>query len=199
VVFDEDAKEAEYVEALMEGDSKKAGAIRKEINKHLREEAEAAAATVYEKRQQASAQEIAARDLASAADQASKDYPYLDTDDGAEALQLILASRDRRAAQGVPLAKALSDAVALIAPKFAPAGQGPAAAEDKKEPAADDKRPSAALARGAADSIKQPPAAAAAGIGNRASGTTIDVEGLTDDQFKALPEAEKKRLRGDGG
>ena len=40
-------------------------------------------------------------------------------------------------------------------------------------------------------------AAVHAGIGNRAQGGQVDVAELSDDAFDNLPEAERKRLRGD--
>lgn len=191
--FDEDAKELAYQEALMEGDLAAASAIRKEINSYLRSAAkEDAKQEVFQEmsqRQQAAA-------LQQVSTQAVQKYPYLDTPDGEEALELILASRDRRIAEGVPPHLALQKAVAAIAPRFAPAeGSTP----PQGLPAANkplDTRTSRALARGAADSIAQP-AQVHGGVGNRATAGTIDVSDMTDEQFEALTPAEKAKLRGD--
>lgn len=186
--FDLRAQEKAYAEAMMEGDADKAVQIRDQINEHIEKRAlEKAVATV---RGELTAKQIAS-DLETASAQAVKDFPYLNTDAGEEALELIIASRDRRIAQGVPAGDALRQAVAAIAPKFAPA-------EDAKpEPnKAKDERPAAALARGAAASTAQPPAVQA-GVGNRATAAKVNVADLDDEQFAALSPAEKKKLRGD--
>lgn len=192
--FDEDAKEEAYAEALMSGDTKAASAIRREINAHVRAEAAAQARqhaqSEYEHRATANA-------LQAETDLALKTYPYLDTEEGTEALELIIASRNARMAKGMPIHEALRAAVAAIAPKFAPASAGDPPGKVLPGAAAKtDSRPAAALARGAADSTAQPPAVQA-GIGNRAAAARIDVEALTDEQFSALSIEEKKRLRGD--
>lgn len=192
--FDEDAKEEAYAEALMSGDTKEASAIRREINAHVRAEAAAQARqhaqSEYEHRATANA-------LQAESNLALKTYPYLDTDEGAEALELIVASRNAKMAKGMTAHEALRAAVAAIAPKFAPASADDPPGKDLSgAPGKADSRPVAAMARGAADSIAQPPAVQA-GIGNRAAAARIDVESLTDEQFAALSAQDKKRLRGD--
>lgn len=185
--FDEDAKETAYTEALMNGDTAAATAIRREINANLRQqavmEAQASIEQGMTQRQQASALQA---ESAAAVDA----YPYLDTPEGEEALDLILASRDSRIAKGVAPATALRQAVAAIAPKFAPPlGFVPNAT-------ATDTRTANALARGAADSSLQPPAVQA-GIGSRATADRVNVETLSDEQFDNMSVDDKKRLRGD--
>lgn len=189
--FDVDAKEQEYAEALYAGDGKKAASIRREINAHLVTEATTRAREV-------AATEFTAREtqtlLAAAVQTAVAAYPWLNTKEGEEALDLIVAARDQRIKKGMPPHLALQEAVNKIAPKFAPdeaPAQGLEAGKERK-----DTRTAQALARGAADSLLQPPPVQA-GIGNRATAARIDVESLTDEQYDALPEAEKKRLRGD--
>lgn len=189
--FDVDAKEQEYAEALYAGDGKKAASIRREINAHLVTEATTRAREV-------AATEFTAREtqtlLAAAVQTAVAAYPWLNTKEGEEALDLIVAARDQRIRKGMPPHLALQEAVNKIAPKFAPEevpAQGLEAGKERK-----DTRTAQALARGAADSMLQPPPVQA-GIGNRATAARIDVESLTDEQYDALPEAEKKRLRGD--
>lgn len=195
--FDEDAKESEYTEALMEGDTKKAVAIRKEINAHVRatakSEAAAEAESRYTQREQEAAAQTTARDLSAASAQAVADFPYLDTEAGGEALELIVASRDRKIAQGIAHGEALRQAVKVIAPKFDP---NPKAA-DPAEPK-DDQRAAEAVKRGAADSLQQP-ASVQAGVGNRATAGRVNVQAMTDAEFDALPMAERRRLRGDAG
>lgn len=192
--FDEDAKEEAYVEALMNGDTKAASAIRREINAHVRAEA---AVQASQHAQMEYEHRAAANALQAESNLALKTYPYLDTDEGAEALELIVVSRNAKMAKGMAAHEALRAAVAAIAPKFAPASAGDPPGKDLSgAPGKADSRTAAAMARGAADSIAQPPAVQA-GIGNRAAAARIDVESLTDEQFAALSAQDKKRLRGD--
>lgn len=191
--FDEDAKEAAYQQALMDGDLAQASAIRKEINQYLRSSAkEDAKVEVFQEmtqRQQAAA-------LQAVSTKAVEDYPFLDTPDGEEALELILASRDRRIAEGVPPHQALQLAVNAIAPRFAPSTGGTPPHGLQTPNKGVDTRTTRALARGATDSISQAPQAHV-GVGNRATAGTIDVSEMTDEQFEALSPAEKAKARGD--
>lgn len=188
-VFDEVAKEREYADALMEGDLDKAGKVRSEINRELRRQA------AQDAIEQQRANEDA-RQLATVAKQAETDYPYLSTPEGQDVLDMILLSRDQRARKGIPMHQALADAVAAIAPKFAPADDAPPSRELQTPASKTDTRTTQAIARGAAASAAQPPAVQA-GIGNRASAAMVDVESMSDEQFEALSESEKAKLRGD--
>lgn len=188
-VFDEAAKEREYADALMEGDLDKAGKVRTEINRELRRQA------AQDAIEQQRANEDA-RQLATVAKQAETDYPYLSTPEGQDVLDMILLSRDQRARKGIPMHQALADAVAAIAPKFAPADDAPPSRELQTPAGKTDTRTTQAIARGAAAAAAQPPAVQA-GIGNRASAAMVDVESMSDEQFEALSEADKAKLRGD--
>lgn len=187
--FDEDAMEQAYIDAMLDGDSAKAKEIRKEINANLRQQA----AVEVETR---STQRSAAASLTQASAQAVQDFPYLDTDEGSYALGLIVSARDAAIARGVPAHTALADAVAKIAPRFAPAADTTPSKglQDGKPPV--DTRTQLAMERGALDSTKQPPALQA-GLGNRSDKVRVDVQGLDEEQFAALTPAEKKALRGD--
>ena len=190
--FDIKAQERAYAEALLEADVDKAMEIRDRINAHIAAEAEAKATTKV-------TQELTARqqanELDKVVDQAMNDFPYLDKPEGADALELILAARDAKIARGIPAHQALAEAVKTIAPKFAPAIDTPSG-DSTAAPAARDTRTAAAVARGAADSARQPPQLNA-GVGDRATGGRVNVETMTDEQFENLSAAEKRRLRGD--
>ena len=190
-VFDVAAKEQEYADALIEGDTGKAAMIRGEINSHLIEQATQQAEGNIARR---SAQQL----LQAEVEVTLKTYPWLDTPDGADALDLIMAARDRAISQGVAPHQALRSAVTKIAPRFKPT-------EDDDTPSGDlpgstkagDTRPSEAVRRGAADAVAQPPAMQV-GVGNRATpAARVDVMAMDDEQFAALSPAEKSRLRGD--
>lgn len=187
--FDEDAKEKEYIEAMLDGNTDRALAIRREINANIREQSRHDAAQDIEQR-------TLANSLDAESNQAINDYPYLDTEEGAYALDLIVVARDADIAKGVPPHLALRRAVAAIAPRFMPDDASPPTRDLSNNKAPLDTRTKDALARGARDSNLQPPALQA-GIGTRITGARVDVAKLDDDQFKALSTAEKKRLRGD--
>lgn len=188
---DIDAKEQEYAEALYAGDGKKAAAIRREINEQLVKQATAQAREV-------AATEFTAREsktlLQAAVQTAVAAYPWLNDPEGADALDLILAARDQRISKGMPAHLALIEAVNKIAPKFAPDSDTPSRVSEKPEPAKD-LRTSAAIARGLTDSDRQP-AAAQAGIGNRATPNRIDWKALDEDQFAAVPKDELRKALG---
>ena len=189
--FDVDAKEQEYAAALFEGDGKKAAAIRREINAQLVTEATTRAREV-------AATEFTAREsktlLQAAVQTTVAAYPWLNEPEGADALDLILAARDQRIRNGMPPHLALMEAVNKIAPKFAPDPDTPSGVSEKPEPAKD-LRTAAAIARGIADSDRQP-AAVQAGIGNRATAARIDFRNLTDEQLDSLPAEEQRKALG---
>lgn len=186
--FDVDAAEQKYIELLMEGETAEATKLRSQINRHVAAEAAQQAIAIQK--------EAAARvDLQTVADRAVETWPYLNTPEGADALDLIKASRDANIARGMAPAKALQLAVDKIAPKFAPAEDlTPPKVDGVKTPV--DTRTANAIARGAKAAEAQPPVVQA-GIGNRATAGTLDVATLTDEQFDALSEAEKAKARGD--
>lgn len=188
---DIDAKEQEYAEALYAGDGKKAAAIRREINEQLVKQATAQAREV-------AATEFTAREsktlLQAAVQTAVAAYPWLNDPEGADALDLILAARDQRINKGMPAHLALIEAVNKIAPKFAPDSDTPSRVSEKPEPAKD-LRTAAAIARGVADSDRQP-SVVQAGIGNRATASRIDFKNLTDEQLDSLPAEELRKALG---
>lgn len=198
--FDFDAKESEYLNALMEGETEKAMQIRREVNAALveqaRSNAKAEARAELEQAEAQRSQKAAMDALSEEAVSVVKNFPYLDTEEGQVAMEMIIERRNSLAAKGMAPHLALREAAALIAPRFAPAGSTPA--KDLKTGAAQaDSREAAARTRGAQASVAQPPVPAA-GVGNRATGSdTTDVAQMDDDQFDRLSEAEKRRLRGD--
>lgn len=179
----------EHADALMEGDVDRAVEIAEQIaaeNRRMaREEIrrEDAMAQVANSLQQASAQAVA-------------DYPYLDTPEGADALELILLDRDKAIAAGKPAHQALADAVAKIAPRFAPAETGTPQTRLQNTGGGVDNRTANAIQRGARDSTLQAPMAPV-GVGNRTTENRPDVANMTEAQFESLSDAEKRRMRGD--
>lgn len=78
-----------------------------------------------------------------------------------------------------------------IAPRFAP----PYGVRQEGG-ASGDMRIQRANERGAAHSLQQPPLPQA-GMGNRATPVQVDTSKLSDEEYMALPEAERKKARGD--
>ena len=182
--FDLDAQEEAYANALLDGDTKGAAAIRREINQHL----EQAAVQRYhsETNQQRASQEYNVL-----VDQVMDAHPWLDQPEGSQAMDLIVELVDARVRKGASPAQALSEAVSAIVPRFAPVGS-----QQTQTSTATDPRIAASLARGARASSDQP-AAMLGGIGNRSTGGMPDVEQLDDEQFSRLSETEKRKMRGD--
>lgn len=180
--FDADAAEEQYAQALMEGDTKAAATIRREINLHIENSA-------IQRFELATLQnQVAAKSEAVVA-KAMEAYPWLDQEEGAVALELIEASvRAKMAVVGVLHHVALADAIATIAPRFAPDGTPSRVLPDGGAPV--DTRLERANKRGAADSMLQP-AAVQAGMGNRATAPKIDGNTkLTEEQIAGSSKAE---------
>lgn len=186
-LFDVDAAEDQYMQALMDGDVKAARELRGKINAHIGDAALARFTEVTTNQQ-------AAVKAASTVDELLQTYPWLDEPDGAEALELIEASVALKMSRGTPHHQAIAEATNAIAPRFVPDGHPSRGLPVKR--GAVDTRTERADQRGAADSLLQP-AAVQAGMGNRATPAKVDATRLTDDEYMALPEAERKRLRGD--
>ena len=184
------ALRTQYREALIDGDMEKAEALDDLIDAEVLRVAE-------DRFEQKQASRVMQNALQTASAQAIADFPYLDTADGQEAVELIIMARDRKIANGMEASQALREAVATIGPRFQPDSEQSSpqyGLKDQGKPT--DTRSANALMRGAADSTHQPPSIQA-GIGNRATTARVDVKNLSDEQFEGLPEAEKKRLRGD--
>ncbi|CAN7703711.1 hypothetical protein LJR066_005710 [Acidovorax sp. LjRoot66] len=182
--FDLDAAEDRYTAAMMDGDAAAARAVRREINQYI----EDSAVERLESR-------MSARQASTLADQvvtnAIAQYPWLDGPEGEEALEVIEALHRNKIAQGIPKHEALAQAIASTVTRFAPTPSR----ELPGKGAPVDTRLAAADKRGAAHSLLQPPGVQA-GMGNRADPAAIDTSKMTDDEFNALPEAEKKKALG---
>lgn len=181
--FDVEAAEEQYAQALLDGDTKAAVAIRRQINQQIEE-----AALVRVREEQAAAQ---SRDDANkTVAQLLGEFPWLEAPEGAEVLDLIEASFVQKVQRGMSQAAAMAEAVRTIAPKFAPPQLGSPAAVDTR-----DSRSTRANERGAAHSMLQPPLPQA-GMGNRATPISVDTTQLSDEEFMALPKAELEKALG---
>lgn len=187
--FDVDAAEEQYAQALLDGDAKAASAIRREINQHIE-------TSVMKRVAESSQQEQVFAKSGVVVANAMEAYPWLDQEEGAVALELIEATVRTKVADGVPHHIALANAIATIAPRFAPDDTPSRVLPNGGAPA--DTRMERANKRGAADSLLQP-AAVQAGMGNRAVAPKIDGSTkLSDDQIDGLPKADLDKALGIG-
>lgn len=187
--FDMDAAEEQYAQALLDGDAKAASAIRREINQHIE-------TSVMKRVAESSQQEQVFAKSGVVVANAMEAYPWLDQEEGAVALELIEATVRTKVADGVPHHIALANAIATIAPRFAPDDTPSRVLPNGGAPA--DTRMERANKRGAADSLLQP-AAVQAGMGNRAVAPKIDGSTkLSDDQIDGLPKADLDKALGIG-
>ncbi|MEJ5028813.1 hypothetical protein [Comamonas sp. MYb69] len=185
--YDIEAAEELYLQLVLDGDTKAATKLRMEINGVLQDAAYSRFAHETAAQQQTAAASKTVEALL-------QSYPWLEGPEGVEAMDLIEASVIMKVSRGTSQAQALKEAVNAIAPRFAP-GAHPIGGV-RPDTRHVDIRPQRANERGALDSQLQP-AQLQAGLGNRATAPQIDGVKLTDEEYEALPEAERKKLRGD--
>ncbi len=200
--FDYRAKEAEYTEALLDGDTNKAVAIRLEVNEAIRGEAEQKAeekarGAISEDKALA-AEQRAKEELNAAADKVTKEYPILDerskeynAEAGAEVVDWTIYYVNKG---GYSMAEAMEAAAKKVLPTFG-VQYGKASPEKDGEA---EKRGKNAVERAAKGASQQPPSPAYAGRGERATAASNpSVANMSEEEFDKLPEKEKERLRGD--
>ena len=188
-----DFAEAEdrYMDALLDGDKAAAAAIRNEIRAaEQRRFAEQSALTA----KQAADEELRRRDAAEEQTAAGKvlaaalaKYPFLDHESDAadaDAIEDVIARRDLYMRQGMPFAKALATAVEKVGPRYAP----------QDAPAKSTRTATTEQIKRNLERERRIPAAMP-GVGER--GKDIDYAALSEDEFDALSEQDKRKARGD--
>ena len=196
--YDFDAKEVEYQNMVLDGETDKAVALRREIRKAEREQLE------YEMRQEMSQtvnQDRQMTALQQAANAMEDAYPVFDrnSDDFSEDMtNEVIELRDAFMMKGYEAVDALSKAVKYVvkdhdldqAQEIAPSLAGKAQKSDElaKKRAQVSKKLKAAEA--------QPPELPGESSSNHGE-KGLDLSTMTEEEFDALPEATLKRLRGD--
>lgn len=196
--YDFDAKEVEYQNMVLDGETDKAVALRREIRKAEREQLE------YEMRQEMSQtvnQDRQMTALQQAANAMEDAYPVFDrnSDDFNEDMtNEVVELRDAFIMKGYEAVDALSKAVKYVvkdhdldqAQESAPSLAGKAQKSDElaKKRAQVSKKLKAAEA--------QPPELPGESSSNHGE-KGLDLSTMTEEEFDALPEATLKRLRGD--
>lgn len=191
--FDFEAKEAEYMEAVLDGDREKALAIRREIR--------AAESKLYEQRAQQTASQTreqtkAELELQRAIEEAKSQYPAFDDTSEAysqdltdEALELF----NGFVAQKYEPAAAMRKATRMVAKLYGldAASSGESADESAERP--HQTRPkSGQVERKLKTAQRQPPQPS-----SRTEDRALDVMRMPESEFEKLTEAELRRLRGD--
>ncbi|MFZ2981874.1 MAG: hypothetical protein WA085_12645 [Sphingobium sp.] len=179
-----------YTDALMDGDRDKARELRMQINAIIRDSA------VHEIDQR-NTQATESQSITVAALAVIDEYPQFDdTGEHAnpEAIAEMVELRDFYiTSKGMKPAEAITKAAEKVAKLFGLVA--PTAAEPDAEPAVDE-RTKASIKRGAAVAATQPNTSAV-GVGSREDGAKANIQTMSEEQFEALPDAEKRRMRGD--
>ena len=191
--FDFKAKRKASKEAMMDGDTELSAAIDDEIDAareaQMMAKAKVIAADAVSKiktDEVATALHQAAQE---AANKAVEAYPFLS--DNKEAYDEVVALRDSYTKTGMSLAEAITKAADRVAIIY---GIQPAEAQA----APGTSRTEAARSRNADAANRQPPPTLKMGAGNRAQADkTLNPLVMSSDEIAALPQAERKRLRGD--
>jgi hypothetical protein len=188
--YDFDVAEANYQDALLDGDKTKANAIRAEIRTHEREaariEAEAAADRRYSTNKAADDAKRAKLEFDLEVSKAYSAFPFLNgesADANPEAIEEVLVWHQSQMGKGKSPAEAMAAAVARVAPRYAK--------PDEKETAAPVVKPDIQKGIDRANKVPSKPN----GVGARAS--TLDVSKMTGKDLKSLSAEDEASLAGD--
>ena len=196
--YDFDAKEVEYQQMVLDGETDKAVALRKEIRAaekaQIEWEMEQKMGQTVQQSQQATALQQAAADMEAA-------YPAFDrnsADFNEEYTNEVVELRDAFIIKGYEPVDALSKAVNFVVKDHqldgdVPAEPALAAPQQKVEQTAKKK---ATVAKKLKAAEAQPPELEGEGSSSRGE-NVVNLERMSEDEFNALPEATLRRLRGD--
>jgi len=194
--YDYEQRERDYLAALAEFDQERSLAIRREIDQRRLADLEQRAADAVERKLEERMQQ---QRITDAADAIARELPFLAENnwqnDAVRDFNVFRAGYQQSGMEAVAAMRAAADKIAKLYASAPLSTGSPAAggAGQAADPQADRNRQAAA--RGALASTRQPPLPAA-GVGNRAV-PSYDVEHMSEDEFRAIPEAEKRKLRGD--
>jgi hypothetical protein len=199
--YDFDSKELEYQEHVLNGETDKAVALRKEIREAEKNQLEFEIGQKFsqhtEESKEIDALQVAAKNM-------ETKYPMFDqysSNYNQELTQEVLSLRDAFISQGSTPAASLEKAVNFVVKTNSIEAVGEEATLDAPAPKQATK-PADQVAKKRKEVLKaaetQPPDMP--GESSSAHGEkVVDISSMTDDEFNALPEATLKRLRGDIG
>ena len=193
--YDFDAKEDEYMDAVLDGDKDKAKAIRKEIRQAQRTQIETQLTKDIESKVTRSSTETAIRDAASAIEEAFPIFDSSSPEYNKELTDEVNKFMTGFISAGQNPVEALEEATTYVLQKnnmidASTGAEVPVLGKAKEQK----KRSQVSKKLKAADS--QPPelpGESSAAKGEKA----LDIHNMTAEEFDALPEATLKRLRGD--
>ena len=197
--YDFAAKEAEYQQFVLDGESEKAIALRTEIRNAEKQQImfEVQQTTTQNIQESTEIQAIQAR-----ATELEKQYPIFDVNSAEhdpDILKEALELRDAFMAQGYDgpyaLERAVNTTLTLKKPELL---QSEAPKVDPKVAELNKKKQTAKVSEKIEASQQQPPAMRGEGAAQRGD-KPIDLNKLSEKEFSALPEETLKRLRGDFG
>lgn len=190
--FDFDAKEAEYMQLVLDGEKEKALSVRREIRAAEKAELEASTRTV-------TGQDSEAVALAKAAEVILETFPQFAEGHekyNAEATKTVIKMRDALIRGGSNAVEALNEAVEFAVKKYGFDEElAPDVTDDKVVDL--EERRKKDVKNKIDTQKKQPPEVPGEGERSRTKKEINKVEELSDEEFDALPEATRRRLRGD--
>lgn len=189
--YDFEAKEREYAQALLDGDTAKASALRREINEKLVEIASAVSSREARQVQELVQQQLAYKE---AVEELNAQYPELVPDHpdyNQQVIDDIFELYEGYLLKGIDPASAIRKATNIIA-KANGLGQR---AEDEAPSTKTAKKPPKVEKKLEARK-KQPPKQSGTSPRDAEDGE-YDILNMTEEEFDALPESVKRRLRGD--
>ena len=192
--------ESKHAELLLDGNSKEAAAVMKEIRLAERQIARAEADALADRR---ITQTLEAKTFDAVVARIEADFPQFNPESetyDADLVELVLTKQQSlMRSQGLTPSAAMEKAASDVAGRFLKQE------EQKEDPkglaaakaAAD--RKAAQLAKNIDTAKKQPASMKEAGIDSDKAGKTseVDIMSMSADEFAALPEATKAKLRGD--
>lgn len=193
--------EAKHAELLLDGNSKEAAAVMKEIRHAERQIARAEAETLADRR---ISQTLEAKTFDAVIARIEADHPEFNPESenyDADLVELVLTKQQSlMRAQGLSPSAAMEKAAKDVAERFLKQPE-PAKADTKGLAAAKvaEDRKAAQLAKNLDTAKKQPASMKESGIDSDKAGQTsaLDVMNMTQEDFNALPESTKAKLRGD--
>jgi hypothetical protein len=203
--YDFDKAEAEYAEALMEGETEKATRIRKEMR-----DAERAQMKHEQEQYRKEAERAAKQEISVAEDQRRLEeyqqhyvnqYKFFDTQSpeyNAEAVNRVNDLMSKFVKAGSNRSEALKEAVDLVAPTYAPAEEKPSTEKKTAKKKKTQERRSKQVKKNAQAANRQPSKyKRRQSKARQIESEELDPTKMTEREFDQLSPSQKKRLRGD--
>jgi len=197
--YDFDVKEQEYQQLVLDGESKKATSLRKEIRNAEKKQ------VLFEVKQETGkdiAQDRAVQELQAKAAEIAEIFPILDENHSGfdkDLAQEVIELRDAFMHQGYEPADSLAKATDVtLTMKHPELLQGEGSISNNLAKTVIEKRQKTTVKKKIEASKTQPPPLKGEGTSERGD-KVIDLNVLSDDEFSALPEETLRRMRGDFG